>query len=493
MNSLKLIIMKYSVTPLIRKDQKNNIGECPLYVRYTFNRKSTNFPIKISLKFEDWDDVMKLPKLSCPNFKFVYGEIEKLQNDIINVVEQFYKENKRYPLVLELKNGLDLKQISLFKETSIRGPLIKSDLRDFINYRSQEHRSSTITVYKSTLSKWTEFEKDSHKEFFRGDINGRLIQDFRLYLIGTGIQLSTVGKYVKTIKSYVNSYLLDYLNVNVDSTYRKVKVDREEKNTFQILSEIELENLKEASFYSRYKVKDEIKQINLSDREKLIGQMFFFMCNTGTPYGDLLLLNFTNIIIEKEDLTELLHLDQEPEYYVNLEYERLKIKERIMCTVPLIGITIDLIISRLGLPMEEMGQGNLYLDDQDRIQILISLLEKFKLKFEKLKKQEKLLFPYVSNQAFNKEIKDLLKKIGVDSLVTKTFRGKDKKVESVPKYKMISAHSARRTYITHSLRKGVLPDVVMSTTGHRKVQTMSTYHKHDSTSISREIRKKIRN
>jgi site-specific recombinase XerD len=436
---------------------------------------------------------MKLPKLSCPNFKFVYGEIEKLQNDIITLVEHYYEENKRYPFVLEFKNGLDLKQINLFKETSIRGPLIKSDIRDFINYRSKEHRPSTITVYKSTLLKWTEFEKYSKKEYYRDDINGRLIQDFRLYLINTGIQLSTVGKYIKTIKSYVNSYLLAYLNVNVDSTYRKVKVDREEKNTFEILTEIELENLKEASFYSRYKVKNEIKEIILSDREKLIGQMFFFMCNTGVPYGDLLLLNFTNIKIEKEDLTELLHLENDSEYYVNLEYERIKIKERIICTVPLIGVTLDLIISRLGLPMEEMGQGNLYLNDQNRIQILLSLLEKFKLKFSKLNKQEKLLFPNVPNQSFNKEIKELLKKLGVDKLVTKTFRGKDKIVENIPKYMMISAHSARRTYITQSLRKGVLPDVVMSTTGHRKVQTMSTYHKHDSASINREIRNKIRN
>ncbi len=485
--------MKYSVTPLIRKDQKNNLGDCPLYVRYTFNRKSTNFPLKLSIKFEDWDDIMKLPKLSCPNFKFVYGEIEKLQNDIITLVEHYYEENKRYPFVLEFKNGLDLKQINLFKETSIRGPLIKSDIREFINYRSKELRPSTITVYKSTLLKWTEFEKYSKKEYYRDDINGRLIQDFRLYLINTGIQLSTVGKYIKTIKSYVNSYLLAYLNVNVDSTYRKVKVDREEKNTFEILTEIELENLKEASFYSRYKVKNEIKEIILSDREKLIGQMFFFMCNTGVPYGDLLLLNFTNIKIEKEDLTELLHLENDSEYYVNLEYERIKIKERIICTVPLIGVTLDLIISRLGLPMEEMGQGNLYLNDQNRIQILLSLLEKFKLKFSKLNKQEKLLFPNVPNQSFNKEIKELLKKLGVDKLVTKTFRGKDKIVENIPKYMMISAHSARRTYITQSLRKGVLPDVVMSTTGHRKVQTMSTYHKHDSASINREIRNKIRN
>ena len=58
------------------------------------------------------------------------------------------------------------------------------------------------------------------------------------------------------------------------------------------------------------KVDDEIKRIYLSDRERLIGQMFLFMCNTGVPYGDLILLNFTNLKIEKEELTELKHLEE---------------------------------------------------------------------------------------------------------------------------------------------------------------------------------------
>jgi integrase len=354
-------------------------------------------------------------------------------------------------------------------------------------------RSSTITVYKSTLLKWKEFENKTKKVFFRSDINGKLFHDFRLYLLNSGIQLSTVGKYTKTMKSYVNSYLLDYLGVNVDSTYRKVKVDKEEKNNFEILDEIELENLKEVCFYSRYKVEDEIKRIDLSERERLIGQMFLFMCSTGVPYGDLMLLNFTNLKIEKEELTELKHLEEESEYFVNLEYERLKIKAKTKCIVPIVGVTIDLIISRLGLPMENMGHGNIYLDDNDRIEILRSLLDDFKQNYDLLKSSQKLIFPYVSNASFNREIKGLMQKIGVDKWVPLTFRGKDKVTKDVPKYMRISAHTARRTYITHSLRNGILPDIVMSTTGHKKVQTMAGYHKHDPASINREIRKKIKN
>ena len=172
---------------------------------------------------------------------------------------------------------------------------------------------------------------------------------------------------------------------------------------------------------------------------------------------------------------------------------KIQLKEKIKCVVPIIGITIDLIISRLGLSMEDLGQGNIYLEDADRIEILKPLLEDFKVRYNLLKPSEKLIFPSISNVHFNREIKIVMQKIGVDTWVTYTNRGKNKTTIDVPKYSRISAHTARRTYITHNLRKGVLPDVVMSTTGHKKVQTMSSYHKYDPASISREMRKKIKN
>lgn len=485
--------MKYSLIPVIRKDQPNSQGECPIYLRYTFNRKSTNFPIKDTIPVQLWDESAKLPKLKAPRFKEIYADIQQLQKVLLELVDTYFDENKRYPEGRELKHQFEVSLRDHAESSKSTGPSIRQDLENYIEYRKKEFKSSTITVYKSTLLKWNEFEKESKQVYYRSDISGRLFQDFRLYLLNTGIQYSTIGKYIKTMKSYVNSYLLEYKGVNVDTTFRKVKVDREEKNNFEILEEIELENLKEACFYSRYKVKDEIKRVDLTDREKLIGKMFLFMCNTGVPYGDLLLLKFTNLKIEREKLTELTQIDEEPEEYVNLEYERLKIKEKTKCVVPIIGVTIDLIISRLGLAMEELGHGNIYLDDADRIQILKPLLEDFKVRYNLLKPSDKLIFPTISNAYFNREIKTVMQKIGVDDWVAYTNRGKNKTTIDVPKYSRISAHTARRTYITQNLRKGVLPDVVMSTTGHKKVQTMSSYHKHDPASISREMRKKIRN
>ena len=484
--------MKHSVTAVIRKDQTNQQGECPLYVRYTFNRKSINFPLGESILLSSWDLKNDMPKTSYKQFRTLYETINNLIDKINGKVLEFNELYLRKPECKELKEFLNAKLIPQKKKSS-KGKLLSDSFEDFIQHRNKELRRATITVYKSTLLKWEEYESNENRKFFIEEINGKLLQDFRLFLINSGMQLSTVGKYIKTMKTYINTYLIDYLDLTVDRTFKKAKVDREEKNAFQVLTELELESLKEAVFYSRFKVNDSVKRIDLNEREKTIGKIFLFMCNTGLAYCDLQKLSYADIHIDDEDLTDLNHLENEQERFVFIQIERTKTVHRAECTIPLVGTTIDLVISQLGMQMEELGGGNLYLNDQDRIQILEPLLENVKHSFPTRTDIQKLLFPIVHSVKFNVEIKELLKKLEINEPVPRVFRGKDKITKHVPKYEMISAHSARRTYITTCLRQGVLPDILMQTTGHKKYDTMRSYHKHDAASVSKEIRKKVRN
>lgn len=53
-----------------------------------------------------------------------------------------------------------------------------------------------------------------------------------------------------------------------------------------------------------------------------------------------------------------------------------------------------------------------------------------------------------------------------------------KRIELVrPKYKFISKHTARRTYTTLSLQKGMRAELVMAITGHANYKTMQEYMK----------------
>jgi integrase len=484
--------MKYSVTPIIRKDQTNQQGECPIYIRYTANRTSTNIPIGESILLTYWHLSNNMPKTTYKQFRQLYEKINNLMDIIHGKVSEFEELHSRKPDSKELKEFLNVKT-DYQKNIITKGELIVASFKEFIKRRKKELRSSTITVYYSTLQKWEEFEKDEKKKFFAEDINGKLLQDFRLFLIGDGKQLSTVGKYIKTMKTYINAYLIDYLNISIDITYKKVKVDKEEMNNFEVLSEIELESLKEAVFYSRYKVKDSIKQIDLSESEKIIGKIFLFMCNSGLAYCDLQKLCYADIHINEEELTDLNQIDTEQLKFVYIQLERTKTTHKAECIIPVVGTTINLITSQLGLQIEDLGAGNLYLSEQDRIKILEPLLENIKHSFPTLKPTEKLVFPIIHSAKFNLEIKELLCKLEINEPVPKVFRGKDRVTTYVPKYKKISAHSGRRTYITLCLRQGVLPDILMQSTGHKKFDTMRSYHKHSAASVNKEIRNKIKN
>ena len=57
------------------------------------------------------------------------------------------------------------------------------------------------------------------------------------------------------------------------------------------------------------------------------------------------------------------------------------------------------------------------------------------------------------------------------------YRGAEKVEFIEPKYKFIGTHTARRTFVTLSLEKGMRPETVMSITGHKDYNTFKKYIK----------------
>lgn len=101
----------------------------------------------------------------------------------------------------------------------------------------------------------------------------------------------------------------------------------------------------------------------------------------------------------------------------------------------------------------------------------------------------KILF----NKVFNREIKEVCRKIGITSQVKKVKIVKNKTIETVvPKYSLISSHTGRRTFITLSLNQNIRPDILMKTTGHKKFETMKRYTKITDKYVNKEFSDKIK-
>jgi|TARA_B100000902_G_scaffold398083_1_gene463727 integrase len=85
---------------------------------------------------------------------------------------------------------------------------------------------------------------------------------------------------------------------------------------------------------------------------------------------------------------------------------------------------------------------------------------------------------YISHQKFNKYIKEVCKKSGVDEVVSGYKYNSTihrKKLVKVPKYELMTSHDLRRSFATFYYNKGVSINNLMNITGHKRESTFYEY------------------
>ncbi len=86
--------------------------------------------------------------------------------------------------------------------------------------------------------------------------------------------------------------------------------------------------------------------------------------------------------------------------------------------------------------------------------------------------------PTISTEKFNKYIKECCEEAGIDIPTSITrFIGKRRIDKTLPKYRLITSHTARKTFVTNSLILGMNQMVVRNITGHKKEETFRRYVK----------------
>ena len=98
--------------------------------------------------------------------------------------------------------------------------------------------------------------------------------------------------------------------------------------------------------------------------------------------------------------------------------------------------------------------------------------------------------PRIGDIDFNINIKKICKIAGIDEEVKEIiYRGNEKEIIYRPKYKMVSSHTARRTFITLSSERGMPDHVIMKITGIRDPKTLVKYKKTSQRSVSESMNK----
>ena len=166
----------------------------------------------------------------------------------------------------------------------------------------------------------------------------------------------------------------------------------------------------------------------LSDYERQVKDFFCFGCFTGGRYGDRGKLLKTQI---KEQI-----IGEQKAYFI----DHRESKTGNQNSVPLMKESLEILNRYKHLPGD-------------------------------------FALPDLGNQIVNKYIKKIAKRAGInDTIVVDRFRGNKHERITMPKYKKISTHWGRKTFVTNCLKRKMLPTTIMSITGHKSFKSFSHYY-----------------
>ncbi len=102
--------------------------------------------------------------------------------------------------------------------------------------------------------------------------------------------------------------------------------------------------------------------------------------------------------------------------------------------------------------------------------------------------------PSISNQKLNVYVKELAEKAKIDQEIEiSNLKGGEKHRKKYPKYKLITSHTARRSFATNLFNQGVRIQNIMAITGHRTEKAFLTYLKLSHIQKVKELDRHFKN
>jgi integrase len=96
----------------------------------------------------------------------------------------------------------------------------------------------------------------------------------------------------------------------------------------------------------------------------------------------------------------------------------------------------------------------------------------------------------ISNQNYNQAIHEVARLAGIDTPTEHIqYKGKEQIRTTHPKYELITSHTARRTFITLSLKKGMNAEIVRQISGHTDYKSFKRYVDFNNADVSKSLLK----
>ncbi len=303
----------------------------------------------------------------------------------------------------------------------------------FISLRKPVIAKNTIKKYINVRNILTSFEQASGKKITFEGLNFLFFDSLVNYMLSKNLTNSTISKHITDLKSFLKWSVERELNKNQTFQQYKVRFNTTRADVI-FLNRTELEELEAlvpVSFSPSTNAPAFSIRVVSADTLQKVKDLFLFACYTGARFSDVQNLKFNDI--------------------QGNAWSVITQKTQAGLTIPLNKKALDIIAK--------------YRDHANTL-------------------------PRITNQRLNEYLKILCYQAGLNSPTrTVKFTGSQRTESILPKYMLITTHTARRTFITLSIEAGMNPEAIMKITGHTTYAMMKKYLQITDTMVQNEYAK----
>ncbi len=382
--------------------EPNSKSDTLVYLIYNYQYSRFKYSTSESINPKFWNPTSQRPKETkqfreYPEFN---TRLDKIENAIKNVFRRLLNDGIQPNNILlkkEIENELSDHRLKPKKKSFL------SFVESYITESALNKREGTIKVYNTTFKYLKEYSL-KYKNIDFENITLEFYNHYTSFLAQEHLlSANTVGKHIKTIKSFMNEATERGINENLEFRKKKFKTIREESDTVYL-------SIKELQQFEKL----DLKAIPRLDK---VRDLFLIGCYTGLRFSDFTQIQPENI---NNDNTMLF-------------IRTLKTSERV------------------AIPLHKTVR-------------------------EILKKHNNKLPKAFTNQVMNNYLKEVASLANIKELVETTITRGGKVEKSVlPKFKLISTHTARRSFATNLYIADIPAISIMKITGHKTERSFMQY------------------
>ena len=127
--------MDYPIKFIIRDDRVNSKGKCPIYLRYTLQRKFVNKPIKHSISPQFWDKEDGRPTRNYPDYKGLRTVLKDFEEYVIDRLNQYKEQYGVFPGVKHFKSVIEGTSVQI-QQSGVK--TLEHYFKEYVAYRKDE-------------------------------------------------------------------------------------------------------------------------------------------------------------------------------------------------------------------------------------------------------------------------------------------------------------------------------------------------------------------